>query len=387
MIDDGDVPAASNDKALLRQWTRDAARRATPEEAQKHAAVYACLRLICGALAQVHWRVVSDAPDDETARVEKLLNGSIHPRWTAVAFREHVGRDILLRGDAYALIRRDARNRLVGITPLRWDRVRVVASARSSSLRYLVDENIAFDAADLLDFPNFGWDGISAPSVLASGAFGALAIGRDLERYTAAFFRRGSLHRFIVQMKRHQRKREWKLFKRRWLRGQRGVDGSHTPLFVPQGMEVTPLSLTNTDAELLANRDWQVSDVLRAFGVPSMLANQESKNTSFGSGLSSLLHGFARYGLSPHVRRIEAEANAKLAPGDGSWRIELDMADLLRATLREQLDALRVALGGSSGSGILTPNEARRFLGYPAHDDPAADQLTVFRTRAPKDPA
>ena len=363
--------------------------RVSPEEAQKHAAVYCCLRLICGALSQVHWRVRSEAPDDETRRVDALLNGAVHPRWTAVAFREWIGHCILLRGNAYAVVRRDAHNRLVSLDPVAWDRVEPVLPKHEGALRYVVDRSTALPAEDVLDFPGFGWDGLRSPSVLASGAFGALSISRDLERYTATFFRRGSLHRFIVQMTRRQSVRQWKLFKKRWVRGSRGLDGAHEPLFVPEGMAVTPLNLTNTDAELLSNRDWQVADVLRAFGVPSMLANQESKNTSFGSGLSSLLHGFARYTLSPHLRRIEAEANAKLAPTDGSWRIELDMSDLLRATLREQLDAMRVALGGSAGSGILTPNETRRFLGYPPLDDPAADEISLFRTRAsaPKDSA
>ena len=383
MDDLGEPRLAARDAATLRrimdQWSADALRPSTPAEALKHAAVYGCVRLICGALAQVHWRVTPNGDaTDETRHVERLLNGAVHPRWTAVAFREWIGMCVLLRGDAYAEIHRDARNWPIRLTPLPWDAVEPVAG--DSGIVYRVRRRV-LPGADVLDCPNLGWDGRCAPSVLATGARGALSIARDLERYTGAFFRRGSLHRFIVKLQRRHAKSEWREFKRRWLRGARGVDGAHEPLFVPDGMDVTPISLTNSDAELLANRDWQVADVLRAFGVPSALANQESKNTSFGSGLASLLHGFARYTLSPHVRRIEAELNAKLAPSDGRWRIDIDMSDLLRATLREQLDAMRVALGGSSGSGILTPNEVRGFLGYPRSSDPAADELFVFRTR------
>lgn len=369
---------------LAKRWDAAALQELSPEAAMKHAAVYGCVRLICGSISQVHWRVVSKSPTDETGRIEALLNGSVHPQWTAATFREWVGQCILLRGDAYARVERE-RNQVVRLTPLRHESVRPVRG--TGNVRYRVGADLGLPAEDILDFPNFGWDGHRAPSVLEAGARGALAIATNLERYTATFFRRGSLHRFIVQLKRRQSTREWRRFKRRWLRGSRGVDGAHEPLFVPDGMEVTPVSLTNSDAELLANRDWQVGDVLRAFGVPSALANQEAKNTSFGSGLSSLLHGFARYTLAPHIRRIEAEANAKLAPSDGSWRIELDMADLLKPTLREQLDAMRVALGGSGGSGIVTQNEARSFLGFPPVKDPDADRLTVFRTRAPKEPA
>lgn len=373
---------------LLERWGAHALQPLSPTEAMKHAAVYGCVRLISGALSQVHWRVVAARATPETNRMQRLLNGAVHPRWTAVAFREWLGMSILLRGNAYARIHRDARNRIVRLTPLPWETVKPVArDAPDAPLRYVVRDSEGLPADDVLDCPNFGWDGTRAPSVLAAGARGALSISRDLERYTGAFFKHGSLHRFLVQLKRRQSPREWKLFKKRWMRGSRGVDGAHEPLFVPEGMDVTPISLTNTDAELLANRDWQVADVLRAFGVPSALANQEAKNTSFGSGLASLLHGFARYTLSPHVRRIEAECNAKLAPTDGSWHIELDMSDLLRATLREQLDAMRVALGGSSGSGILTQNEARAFLGHARLDDPAADELTVFAPRRTKDSA
>ena len=334
----------------------------------------------------MHWRVVSDSPTDETRRLDRLLNTAVHPRWTATSFREWVGECMLLRGDAYAAIRRNDRNEITALAPLPPDAVTPVPAGASpdAALRYRVGD-VGLPAEDVLDFPNFGWDGTRAASVLAAGARGAVAVGQDLERYTSTFFRRGSLHRFIAQVGRPMRKREWTMFKRRWMQGSRGVDGSAAPLFVPPGIDVKPINLTNTDAELLANRDWQTTDILRAFGVPSALGNQESKNTSFGSGLASLLHGFARYTLAPHVARIESELNAKLPPTTGEWRIDLDMSDLLRATFREQLDAMRVALGGSSGSGVLTINEARRFLGYKELPDPDADRVVVFRTRAPKE--
>lgn len=375
--------AAEQVRRFIDRWGAEPARVA-PEEALKHSAVFHCVRIISGALAQVQWRVAPERGED-AARVQRLLD-TVHPRWTAPAWREWIGQNILLRGNAYVRIVRDGLGRPVRLEPWPWDRVEPVSRGIGQPLRYRFGGR-GLDSADVLDFCNFGWDGTRSPSVLSAGARGAVAISRDLERYTSLFFKRGSLHRFIVQMKRWQPDSEWKKFKRRWVRGSRGVDGSDEPLFVPEGMDVTPVSLTNTDAELLQNRDFQITDVLRAFGVPSALANQESKNTSFGSGLAALLHGFARYTLAPHVRRIEAEANAKLAPSNGGWRIELDMSDLLRATLREQLDAMRVALGGSSGSGILTPNEAREFLGYSRLDDPAADELTVFGPRRPKDSA
>ena len=60
------------------------------------------------------------------------------------------------------------------------------------------------------------------------------------------------------------------------------------------------------------------------------------------------------------MERVEAELNAKLAPTDGSWRIDLDMSGLLRATLKEQLEAMKLAVE----AGLLTQNEARAFLGY-----------------------
>ena len=370
---------------LLRLIEQTDNRGIRPSEAMKQSAVYCCVRIIAGALLQVHWRVVADDADDaEATRIGELLNKRIHPRWTAATFREWTASNVLLRGNAYVRIVRDARHRVVRLVPWPWERVRPVSTGVDAPLRYRFDGH-GVHADDVLDFPNLGWDGTSAQSTLQAGASGAVAISRDLERYTGAFFRKGSLHRFIVQLTRRHSKREWRVFKRRWRSGSRGVDGSDQPLFVPDGMNVTPVALTNTDAELLANREFQITDILRAFGITSALGNQETRTTSFGSGLSALLHGFARWTLAPHVRRIEAEANAKLAPSDGSWSIKLDMSDLLKATFREQLDAMRVALGGSSGSGILTPNEARRFLGYePIQGNDEADQLTVFRTRPPR---
>ena len=359
--------ASSVLQARLRELDAFVFRAAKPTEALKHAVVYHCTRLISGALAQVQWRIrPGKGRKVGPPNLEHLLNVAPHQRWTGPALKEWIGMGILLRGNAYVRIVRGGNDEVVRLVPLPWESVTpLVTGGADGELVYRVCERgqrTALHSADVIDVPNFGWDGVRAPSVLSSGALGALAISRDLERFTGIFFRRGSLHRFLVKVRRRQSPREWKRFRARWKRGSRGVDAADEPLFVPDGLDVTPISLTNEDAQLLANREFQITDALRAFGVPSALGNQEAKNTSFGSGLASLLHGFARYTLAPHVERVEAELNAKLAPTDGSWRIDLDMSGLLRATLKEQLEAMKLAVEGR----LLTPNEARTFLGYGA---------------------
>jgi hypothetical protein len=51
--------------------------------------------------------------------------------------------------------------------------------------------------------------------------------------------------------------------------------------------------------------------------------------------------------------------------------VEFDFAGVLRGDRLKEVQAIREAIG----TGVLTPNEGRRALNYPASTDPLADEL------------
>jgi HK97 family phage portal protein len=140
-------------------------------------------------------------------------------------------------------------------------------------------------------------------------------------------------------------------------------------------MGVTTLSLNAKDSQLLESREFQITDIARAFGMPSFMVNQEQKTTSWGSGIGEISLSFLRYTLGPHTNRWEQELNRKLFMRQSAPVFcEFIARSLMRLTLKDRNDAYRQAIGGSQGPGWMTVNEIRKMENLPRIDQEEYDQ-------------
>jgi HK97 family phage portal protein len=101
-------------------------------------------------------------------------------------------------------------------------------------------------------------------------------------------------------------------------------------------------------------------------GVPSVLINETSASTVWGSGIEQIIKGFLKLNLRPYLERIESSLERHLVPATdwSSVDIEFDFDDLLKPSLSERL----VSYSAGINSGVLSPNEARAEEGLPPKD-------------------
>jgi len=140
------------------------------------------------------------------------------------------------------------------------------------------------------------------------------------------------------------------------------------------GMDYTQVSMSPQDIELLDSRRFQIEDIGRFFGVPSILLNQTFGQSSLGSNVYEILSAFYKLNLRPYLEKFEASVPRWLMePGDAAkYECEFDFdAALLRADLLTRMQANREAIN----SGQCTPNEARISEGKPALA--GGDQLLI----------
>lgn len=78
------------------------------------------------------------------------------------------------------------------------------------------------------------------------------------------------------------------------------------------GLKFEKISLTPEDIELLSTRRFTVEEICRFYGVPSVLINDTSGSTVWGSGIEQLVESFYRFGLRPYFERIEESARLNL---------------------------------------------------------------------------
>lgn len=141
-------------------------------------------------------------------------------------------------------------------------------------------------------------------------------------------------------------------------------EGNEAELFVLEaGFNYQQASLSPVDQQLLESRRFSIEDVARFMGVPSVLINDTSASTTWGSGIEQINQGFYKLNLKPYLERIESSIKRHLMP-KSDWEmvdIEFNFDSLLRADKTARANAQ----SSSVNAGILTPNEARAEEGLP----------------------
>lgn len=126
-------------------------------------------------------------------------------------------------------------------------------------------------------------------------------------------------------------------------------------------MKWQPIGLSPQDMQLLESRRFNIEDIARFMGVPSVLINDTQGSTVWGSGIEQILSGFYKLNLSPYAGRIESSLVRHLMPMSdwGKYEVVFDFDQLTRADRKTRIDSNSKAVN----SGQMTPNEARRDIG------------------------
>lgn len=129
------------------------------------------------------------------------------------------------------------------------------------------------------------------------------------------------------------------------------------------GSKFEAFSLTPEDLELLATRRFSLEDIARTFGVPSVLINDTSASTVWGSGIDSLIGGYYKFNLRPDLEKIELSMVVNLLPmSDWSrYEFEFDADAILRSSKKDRVEMGTKEVNG----GLITLNEYRKDEGRP----------------------
>lgn len=157
------------------------------------------------------------------------------------------------------------------------------------------------------------------------------------------------------------------------------TDGDERLIVLEAGGKFDPISMSPQDIELLASRKFQVEEICRWFGVPSVLVNDTSGSTTWGSGIAELVTGFYKLNLRPYLEAIENSITTHLFTDEDrkTYEVEFDFEGLLRASQKDRYAGYQTAIG----SGLMTPNEARALEWLPAVD--GGDQLLIQGAMVP----
>lgn len=341
--------------------------------AEALSSVQGCIELTAGAIASLPATLTQDDPDGQvpappTATAWTLLRRP-NPRQSWPAFCTSMVGSALLQGNAVAYLQRDGRGAVTALVPVpwRWLSVQVVQGTAGPRLVYDVVQTGPEVAllglpkrmldTEVLHLRARSDDGLIGRSVLSRAA-GVVREGNALATAAEATWTNGMRPAGVFMSPTYLSSEQRDKAEANAGRFRGAVNAGRTPL-LEGGWKFEQIGLTSVDAEFLATRQFSVAEVARLFNVPLGLIQP-------GQGVQpyeAMLAALAQLALAPLVAIIEAEFDAAVLPE--GLHLQLDMSGLLRGNFSAQAGAFATLVQ----SGILTPNDARRGLGLPAHAD------------------
>jgi len=284
--------------------------------AMQMTAVYSCVRILSEAVAGLPLNVYryNNTGGKERALkhpLYRLLHDEPNPEMTSFAFRETLMSHLLLWGNAYAQVIRNARGEVIALYPLMPDKM-TVDRDNNGRLFYLYqrgaedakavgnDRRVYLPPSDVLHIPGLGFDGLIGYSPIAM-AKNAIGLAMATEEYGAKFFANGAAPSGVLEhpgtIKDPQRVRD------SWNAAYQGSSNAHKIAVLEEGMKYTPIGISPEQAQFLETRKFQINEIARIFRVPPhMLADLEK--SSF-SNIEQQSLEFVKYTLDPWVVRWE----------------------------------------------------------------------------------
>jgi HK97 family phage portal protein len=251
--------------------------RITAETALTYSAFWGCVRVILQAISPLGWGVFEKRPDDPRTKlpveddVAWLLGMQASPEMSALDWRQVMLLHALIRGNAYAEIERDGFGRPRWLWWLATERV-TPTRLDSGRFAYEVDNGVSspkvvIPPENMFHLKGMGPDGLVGYSVVEMARH-TIKLGKQEERFGSSYFGKGPMPGGILKIPGSVSPEAKSQARRSFEETYGGTANAGKVVVLTGGMEFTPLSLPNDDAEFLDSRLFQIEEVCRWFGVP-----------------------------------------------------------------------------------------------------------------------
>lgn len=243
--------------------------------AESISTVYACISAISETIASLPFEVYkrTDAGREKAKAhpLYKLIHDKPNHWQTALEFREMLQRHVLLRGNAYAEIKRD-RAGITALIPLHPDSVTVLLNNNGylvydviqhdgSSKRLLADEvlHLRFHPSD--STPYLGRSPIQV-------AQDTIALSLSEQQHGTNTFNNGTSLNGVIETLPTTTKEQAKSISDSWKANYSGVKNAGSTPVLPSGASFKPVSMSLIDSQWLESRQFSVLEVCRLFRCP-----------------------------------------------------------------------------------------------------------------------
>lgn len=322
-------------------------------------AVYRCVEVITNGVASLPVKLYRT--DERGFKYEMnnnlsfILSKKPTGKINAFTFYKLIVKDILLQGNAYALILRDGKGEVIGLQYVQAGLVSPID--RIDRIEYQVTGIKGFvRQEDILHFMNYTDNGVFGISVLTH-ARRTLGIADYGENASENFYKSGGCTTGFLKFDGPSSGKQREEILSAWNQATGGVRNQPNGIPVlPANVNYTQLSVNPADAQLLESREFSVVEICRFFGVSPTKCFDLTHASYNNSEMAEL--AFLNDTLRPLLTKIEMEMETKLFKPEDKYDIKFDVSELLRTDKKSQAEYFTKLFN----LGVLSPNDIRKEL-------------------------
>lgn len=349
----------------------------THEQALRLSAVWACVNVISKSLASSRWEVFKESTNgdrelDRKTTTWKLLNVRPNPEMTSFAFHEAALIVALIFGDFFAEIEYDTGNRPAALWPLSPERCTLERNDAGDRVLKVInygqaDTYLPYNKVYHIHGP--GIDGLCGFDVVAL-ASRTIAHGLAAEQFGQKFYDNGTQMGGVIELPTGSTGKQAQDMRESVNQRHQGSAKAFHNLILYGGAKWHESSVDPDKAQFIETRYLIVEEVCRWFGTPPHKIAHLLRST-----FSNIEHQgleFVRDALTPWAERCAQEADYKLLPDQGRFKVRIDTDWLSEgdAMSKANEDAILVR------NGLRKRNELRKKRGLNTLG-PVGDILTV----------
>lgn len=302
--------------------------------ALQHITVYRCVRLLGESVGSLTLRLYQGEKD---GRQESTTD----PLWKILALKpnnEMSAKDLWttvvgclsLAGNSYLEIIRensDTVSQLYPLQSLETTPVRLPSGMLGYKTRdYSTGGYRILNAADVLHFRLFSWDGIKGLSPIQQ-ARQDIGLARAATKHGAMMFGNGSKPPGILTPVGNVKEQDLVNMRKAWELAQGGENKNRTAV-LPSEWKYMQIGLSNEDAQYLQTRQMSRADIASLFGIPPHMVGDTTRLSNNNHENESL--SFVVDTLAPYLVTIEQEICIKLLDADPKRFVRFDVSERLR---------------------------------------------------------
>lgn len=207
---------------------------------------------------------------------------------------------------------------------------------------------------DIMHIPGQGYDGVRglSPLQVAAQTYGT-ALAAD--KLAARFYGRGTMLSGVLNVKAPLADQaQADEIKRRWREVNAGSAHGGDIAVLDAETSYQQLTIPPDQLQFLESREWEACELARIYGIPPHLIGDESKSTSWGTGIEQQNIGFVAYTVAGWTSRIEQRVTREVVTTRGQYST-FDLTELMKGSTSERFTAYALAIQW----GWMTRNEAR----------------------------